>query len=98
MLSPETIKVLTVPAVLLTLVLLMGAAWIRDRNARIRDLKEQVEAQKATTHEWREAYFESEKSRGLDRESTRAQIEVMRTNEAVIAGLRNALERRENDA
>jgi hypothetical protein len=88
--SADTLRVLTPAIVLLALILLMGSAWIRDRNARIRDLKEQVE-------EWREAYRESEKSREIDRSSVREQIEVMRTSEAVISGLRNAIERRESD-
>jgi uncharacterized membrane protein len=90
MLSAETLRVLTPAIVLLALVLIMGSAWIRDRNARIRDLKEQVE-------DWREVARESEKARELDRESTRQQIEVMRTSEAVISGLRNALERKERE-
>jgi hypothetical protein len=53
-------------------------------------LKEQVD-------DWREAYRESEKSREIDRVSVQNQIEVMRTSEAVISGLRNALERKERD-
>jgi hypothetical protein len=89
-LRPATLRVLTPAIVLLALVLTMGGAWIRDRNARIRDLKEQVD-------DWREAYRESEKSREIDRESVRQQIEVMRTSQAVISGLRNALERKERE-
>lgn len=90
MLSPETLKVLTPAIVLLALILVMGYAWIRDRNARIKDLKEQVE-------DWKEAHRESEKSREIDRQSVREQVEAMRTSEAVIAGLRNALERKERE-
>jgi len=89
-LSPETLRMLTPAIVLLALILIMGLGWIRDRNARINDLKEQVE-------DWKEAYRESEKSRETDRAATQSQLEVMRTSEAVISGLRNALERQENE-
>lgn len=90
MLSADTLRVLTPAIVLLALILIMGYAWIRDRNARIKDLKEQVD-------DWREVARESEKSRELDRENARQQIEAMRTSEAVISGLRNALDRREHE-
>jgi len=97
MLSAETLRVLTPAIVLLALILVMGYAWIRDRNARIKDLKEQLDAERANSKEWREVARESEKARDLDRENTRLSLDGMRTYEAIITGLRNALERRERD-
>lgn len=92
--NPET---LTAGAVLLTLILAMGSAWIRDRNARIKDLKERIKDLKDQIVTWRETVHETEKSREADREISRQMLDAMRTSEAVIAGLRNAFERRERE-
>ena len=41
-LDPETAKGLTPGIVLLGLMITLGTAWVRDRNARIKDLQQQV--------------------------------------------------------
>jgi hypothetical protein len=87
MLDPETLKSLTPSIVLLALVLVMGYAWVRDRNARIKDLKIQVT-------EWREAHRLSESARETQGEALREALEQSRTSEAVISGLRSALAQR----
>jgi len=87
----ETLKALTVSSVLLVLIVLMGAAWIRDRNARVRDLKEQVERERQEKFEWREAHRLSEQARETQTEITRGHMDQARTSEAIIAGLRQAL-------
>lgn len=82
----ETLRVLSPAIVLLLLVFGMCTAWIRDRNARVRDLKEQVV-------EWREAHRRSESARDTQAEIVHQALDVARTSEAVIAGLRSALAR-----
>ena len=96
--TPETLKALTTASVLLALVLLMGIAWVRDRNARIADLRSRIVDLKDQIVDWREVARENEKSRELDREISRQQIEAMKTAEAVIIGLRDAFERRERES
>jgi len=83
-LDPETAKGLTPGIVLLALVVTMGTAWVRDRNARIRDLQQQVQ-------EWREAHRLSETARETQANALREALDIARTSEAVIAGLRAAL-------
>ena len=74
----------TSSGVLLVLVLALGSAWIRDRNARLRDMRDQVT-------EWREAHRLSEKARETQAEIAREALEIARTSEAVINGLRAAV-------
>lgn len=86
----EQLRALTPTVVLLLLVLALGYAWIRDRNARIADLRLQVS-------EWREAHRISETARGLDREGTREMLEAVRTNNALLTGLREAMGRADRE-
>lgn len=83
-LDPETAKSLTPGIVLLVLVIAMGSAWVRDRNARIKDLQQQV-------GDWREAHRLSETARETQANALREALDIARTSEAVIQGLRAAL-------
>lgn len=90
-LDAETLRVLTPAIVLLTLLMGMGTAWIKDRNARIRDLKEQLEMERREKLDWREAHRLSELAREKNDETVREALTIARTSEAVISGLRTAL-------
>lgn len=83
-LTGDDIGALTTGTVLLALVLTMGYSWVRDRNERLNDLHTQV-------NEWREAHRLSEKARETQADALREALEIARTSEAVITGLRNAL-------
>lgn len=86
-LDPETAKGLTPGIVLLGLMITLGTAWVRDRNARIKDLQQQVT-------DWREAHRLSETARETQASALREALDIARTSEAAVSGLRTALNQR----
>lgn len=94
-LTSDTLRALTPGIVLLVVSLMVARAWISDRNARLRDANARLQDMREMMQDWREAARESEKARDVDRENTRMSLEIARTSEAVIKGLRDALDRPE---
>lgn len=79
----DTLKALTTASVLLGLVLLLGTAWIKDRNARIDDMRKYAA-------QWQEAHRVSELAREAEREKNSAALETMKLTNALLSGFRQA--------
>jgi len=95
--DPELLKVLSGPALATLVALFFMLGIVRPRSA-IREVREDRDARiaeaKAQTADYKEAYRLSEEARAADREISRQALEVARTSEAAINGLRQALEQR----
>jgi hypothetical protein len=99
--DPELLKAFGGPAgavmfaVLIALLFALGIIRPRsairevreDRDARLAEYREQIQ-------DLKEAYRISEEGRTADREISRQSLEVARTSEAAITGLRSALEQK----
>jgi hypothetical protein len=96
-LSGETLKALTTDSVLLALLLFIGFNWVRDRNARLADKDAVIADKNQEIQDWKSALHESEIARETQTEALREALEIARTSEAVITGLRSALDQRTVD-
>lgn len=98
--SADVLKALTPTAVVLLIPVFFMLGVIRPRSA-IKELREEYAERIADLKEernvWREVAKVSEESRLADREISKEALEIARTNEAVIVGLRTALELRERE-
>lgn len=94
-LDAELLKTLSGPAIGTLVVIFFMLGIIRPRSA-VRELREDNQARLADKDtqiaEMRETLRISEESRAADRELSREILEVARTSEAAIRGLRDALE------
>lgn len=86
----DTLKALTTASVLLGLVLLLGTAWIRDRNARIDDMRRYADQWRANSDEWRKAHETSETARELEREKNAETLAAVKLTNALLSGFRQA--------
>lgn len=94
--SGENLKALTSQSVLPALLLFMGVNWIRDRNARLRDKDQVIEDLHQEVQDWKDAHRASEEARQIKTEALREALEIARTSEAVITGLRKALNQKDD--
>lgn len=79
----ETIRFLTPMGALLIIIVWMARAWLRDRNSRIADLKQQVADKNI-------ALMRSEDARDKDREISRLALEQAQATDQMFQALRLA--------